>query len=61
MFWFLRKFKKVIYTVIIFRLESTIDGEIWHLKSSHTEFISLNRTFGCENVFFGSKIITLDR
>jgi hypothetical protein len=30
MFWFQRKFKKVICPVIIFRLESTIDGEIWH-------------------------------
>jgi hypothetical protein len=38
MLWFLSKFKKVICPVIIFRLESTIDGEIWHLKSSHTEF-----------------------
>jgi hypothetical protein len=25
-------FKKLICPVIIFRLESTIDGEIWHLK-----------------------------
>jgi hypothetical protein len=37
MFWFLCKFKKLICPVIIFRLESTIDGEIWHLKSSHSE------------------------
>jgi hypothetical protein len=34
MFWFLRKF-----TVIVFRLESTIDGEIWHLKPFHSEFV----------------------
>ena len=31
-------FKKLVCPVIIFRLESTIDGEIWHLKSSHSEF-----------------------
>jgi hypothetical protein len=37
-FWFLCKFKKVICPVIIFRLESTKDGEIWRLKSSHSEF-----------------------
>jgi hypothetical protein len=34
MFWFLRKF-----IVIVFRLESTIDGEIWHLKPFHKEFV----------------------
>jgi hypothetical protein len=28
MFWFLHKFKKLICPIIIFRLESTIDGEI---------------------------------
>jgi hypothetical protein len=30
--------KKVICSVIIFGLESTIDVKIWHLKSSHSEF-----------------------
>jgi hypothetical protein len=34
MFWFLRKF-----IVIVFRLESTTDDEIWHLKPFHTEFL----------------------
>jgi hypothetical protein len=34
MFWFLFKF-----IVIVFRLESKIDGEIWHLKPFHTEFL----------------------
>jgi hypothetical protein len=38
MFWFLCKFKKVICPDIIVRLERTIDGESWHLKSSHREF-----------------------
>jgi hypothetical protein len=38
MLWFLCKFKKLICPVIIFRLGSTIDGQIWHLKSSHSEF-----------------------
>jgi hypothetical protein len=38
MFWLLCKFKKLICPVIIFRLESTIDGKIWYLKSSHSEF-----------------------
>jgi hypothetical protein len=33
-FWFLHNF-----IVIVFRLESTIDGEIWHLKPFHTEFL----------------------
>jgi hypothetical protein len=31
-------FKKLICPLMIFRLESTIDGEIWRLKSSHSEF-----------------------
>jgi hypothetical protein len=55
LFWFLWKSKKLICPVIIFRLDSTVDGEIWHLKSFHSEF-----TRSRENVRFGSKIITLD-
>jgi hypothetical protein len=35
------KFKKVICPVIIFRLKSKIDGEIWHLKLSRMEFTRL--------------------
>jgi hypothetical protein len=38
MFWFLCKFKKVICPAIIFKLDSTIAGEIWQLKSPHSEF-----------------------
>jgi hypothetical protein len=38
-FWFLPKFKKVICPVKIFRLESTIDGKISHLKSYHNLLI----------------------
>jgi hypothetical protein len=58
MFWFLRKF-----IVIVFRLESKIDGEIWHLKPFHTEFLKfqlffLNSTYS-ENVRFDSNIVTL--
>jgi hypothetical protein len=40
MFWFLRKF-----IVIVFRLESTIDGEIWHLKPFHTECLKFQLIF----------------
>ena len=29
--------KKLIFPVIIFRLESTIDGEIWHFTFNYTE------------------------
>jgi hypothetical protein len=36
--WFLCKFKMVICPVMIFRLKSTVDGEIWHLQSSQLEF-----------------------
>jgi hypothetical protein len=66
MFWFLHKFKKLICPIIIFRLESTIDGEIWHLKSTHTEFIRFQLILYIVlsalkmYVNFGSKIITLD-
>jgi hypothetical protein len=42
MFWFLCKFNSVFCPVIVFRLESTIDGEIWHLKPFHKEFLYSN-------------------
>jgi hypothetical protein len=56
MFWFLCKLKRSICPVIIFWLESTIDGEILHLKSSHSEFTR----FPVKMYVYGSKIITLD-
>jgi hypothetical protein len=58
MFWLVRKF-----IVIVFRLQSIINGEIWHLKPFHTEFLKfqllfLNSTYS-ENVRFDSNIVTL--
>jgi hypothetical protein len=37
MFWFLASYLFCFF--VVFRLESTIDSEIWHSKPFHTEFL----------------------